>query len=54
MLIYSRDKNEGACRSGEGRGEKSLLSDPWSELHLWGGEGGGGVLICRLPLSFDH
>ena len=33
MLDYSRGKNEKACTVG-GRGEKSLLSDPGSELYL--------------------
>ena len=37
-LKFSRDKNEGACRSGEG-GDKSLLSDSGSELTSKEGDG---------------
>ena len=47
MLIYSRDKNQGTCRSGKG-GERPIC-DPGSELLLGGGaraEGiNGGIII---------
>ena len=35
MLNYSRDRNEGMYRSGEG--EEGPLCDPGSELHYWEG-----------------
>ena len=39
MLKYSRDKNEGTCRSGEGEEEPATslhICDPGSELLLGG------------------